>query len=220
VGFKRGFSITPNQRPPRQQKFESTLKETVCVNADRMDGNMRNSEFLRSMAIVMILAMSLMIAGCSNQKIVSPNSENVVGGQIEKSEQGPITAQSPKDNAPDLNIVGSRVTDLVKFGSADSTDLPGIASITYAYGVVPWYDRNHGDTDHMVIFYLSRQPSVVNFYGQSAYYGWLNLNGNAQLYDSRWTSSGFRVMILIGATVTDFWGFACGTSPSHYRLSY
>ena len=103
-------------------------------------------------------------------------------------------------------------------GNKDKNQETSVAGLhaTYAYGVISWYDRNSGDNDWMVIFYLPYNPGTVNFEGLTYMYFWTNFNSWVQIYDARWTSGGFRVMILMGNKVR----YLCGTSPSRYRLVY
>lgn len=100
-------------------------------------------------------------------------------------------------------------------GTNQETSVAG-SRATYAYGVIPWYDRNSGDNDWMVIFYLPYNPGIANFEGLTYMWIWTNFNSWVQIYDARWTSGGFRVMILMGNKVR----YLCGTSPSRYRLVY
>ena len=102
-------------------------------------------------------------------------------------------------------------------GSVRPQLAPAALGGTYAYGVIPWHDNIEGDDDWMIVFYLPNNPGTVKFFGQNLggiwnqyTYPWV------KIYDARWTSQGFRVMIFTGKKVV----WLCSTSPSHYLLQY
>ncbi len=120
---------------------------------------------------------------------------------------GPNT-QEPKEGLEEHLILGADQID-----SGKDTRIEAALGATYASSL-----QQIGWSDWIATFYLPYNPGVVTFQGHLISGGqWQTFSGSwAQIWDARYTSSGFRVQILMGARVF----FPCGPTTSRYRLLY
>lgn len=98
------------------------------------------------------------------------------------------------------------------------TSAPAVTSSQAVYGskVERILNADKSNYDYLVTFYLPNNPGSATFQGHAPW-GWQTYAaGSAWVYDARWTSSGFRV--IIRETFGVVWW--CSTVPRNYRLLY
>lgn len=118
-------------------------------------------------------------------------------GEVVKAYQREFGNDNPF-NLPDSSL-GFMPGDNKNDGAIGSSSATRSNNATYVW---QWYDRRGGDIDYMIVFYLPIHycPSWLRVYGRTWWGSWADITNYVLFYEQRDTSSGYRLMYLLGGS--------------------